>query len=525
MRFHLDTWLHLAAELDQTGYPEVLRVRGLATRTAAWQRAMLRHAKPETIARMEDLRALNRRLAALSADMPPVFEKKKRARWQASCGALGAQRDKLARTLAAAATQLGEPPARRSVGVADLQARLAPGEALVDTLRVRDRYVVWVLGSKGAVQRIDIKDADALDEHTERFAELAARAEDDADPTSFRATGTRIREQLWAPIQARLPEGTRTIHICLDAGLAALPLAATPGKSAGTHLLDDFLLVHHALPHELLAIKRATDAADGALLVGDVDYAVARQDSVQVPTQPAHTLAVIDRARRGKRFARLPETRVEVAAVRKHLGAPVTTLTGAGASEAAVLAALPGRRLLHIATHGFLHTNPRRGLKRRGAAWLGADLERHLAAGHDPMVLTGLALAGANSKAAQGTLDGILTALEVSHLDLDAVDLVVLSACETALGRPEAGEGVLGLVQGFQMAGARKVIASLWKVDDEATRILMERFYAGLTREDDPLSPAAALRAAARNLRGAKGERDRSFAAPRYWAAFVAYGR
>jgi CHAT domain-containing protein len=133
------------------------------------------------------------------------------------------------------------------------------------------------------------------------------------------------------------------------------------------------------------------------------------------------------------------------------------------------------------------------------------------------MVLAGLALAGANRRGEEGE-DGILTALEASHLHLDGCDLVVLSACETALGTALPGEGVLGLVQGFRTAGARGVVASLWKVDDDATRLLMDRFHTARLVADPPLSPPEALRRAARALR-----EDPRYSAPRHWAAFVAY--
>jgi CHAT domain-containing protein len=98
--------------------------------------------------------------------------------------------------------------------------------------------------------------------------------------------------------------------------------------------------------------------------------------------------------------------------------------------------------------------------------------------GYHPGLLSGLALAGANDPTEED--DGILTAEEVSTLNLTNVDLVVLSACETGLGNSAGGEGLLGLQRAFQAAGARSVVASLWSVPDQATRLLMVRFYENL---------------------------------------------
>ena len=112
--------------------------------------------------------------------------------------------------------------------------------------------------------------------------------------------------------------------------------------------------------------------------------------------------------------------------------------------------------------------------------------------------------------------DGYLRLNDIYNLHLP-VDLVVLSACSTALGKDIVGEGLVGLVRGFMYAGARRVIASLWKVDDEATSALMTAFYRGLFERK--LAPAAALKAAQVELLTNTQWKD-----PFYWAAFILEG-
>jgi CHAT domain-containing protein len=109
-----------------------------------------------------------------------------------------------------------------------------------------------------------------------------------------------------------------------------------------------------------------------------------------------------------------------------------------------------------------------------------------------------------------------LRANEIYNLNLPA-ELVVLSACETGLGKEVKGEGLVGLTQGFMYAGARRVVVSLWNVNDKATAALMQRLYAGMLRGHK--TPAA-------SLRGAQIEmlRLRQWQSPYYWAAFVLQG-
>jgi CHAT domain-containing protein len=105
---------------------------------------------------------------------------------------------------------------------------------------------------------------------------------------------------------------------------------------------------------------------------------------------------------------------------------------------------------------------------------------------------------------------------EIYNLKLNA-DLVVLSACQTALGKEVNGEGLVGLTRGFMYAGAARVLVSLWNVSDEAPAELMKRFYHGMLK--DGLRPAAALRAAQVSL-----WKDQRWEAPYFWAGFVLQG-
>ena len=141
--------------------------------------------------------------------------------------------------------------------------------------------------------------------------------------------------------------------------------------------------------------------------------------------------------------------------------------------------------------------------------------------GFHPGALSGIVLAGANRGATHiDESDGILTALEVAELDLSAAHLVVMSACETGLGRAAGGEGLLSLQRAMQIAGARSVVASLWEVEDQASARLMTRFYERWNPQGgEGISAAAALKAAQAHVRS-RAEWEH----PYYWAAWVLWG-
>jgi CHAT domain-containing protein len=197
-------------------------------------------------------------------------------------------------------------------------------------------------------------------------------------------------------------------------------------------------------------------------------------------------------------------------------------------------------RFLHFATHGFFLEDVARaapderaarsiGIKPAGAGgsedFLAASPLKGPPELHNPLLRSGLALAGFNRLADGVDLplaanDGILTAMEVTGLDLNGAGLAVLSACETGLGETRRGEGVAGLRRAFRIAGARNVLMSLWNVPDQETVWLMGGFYDAYL---GGAPPAAALAKARKTVRERLLARD-GFDNPRYWAAFVVEG-
>jgi CHAT domain-containing protein len=187
---------------------------------------------------------------------------------------------------------------------------------------------------------------------------------------------------------------------------------------------------------------------------------------------------------------RLAATRLEAAAIAATVPAGMAfEKTGFDANRATAQGPeLAKYRIVHFATHGvFDNENPG---------------------------LSGLILSLYDERGQPQ--DGFLRLHDIYNLKLPA-DLIVLSACNTALGKQVKGEGLMGMVRGFLYAGGQRVVASLWKVDDEATGELMKRFYVEMLQMNR--SPAAALRAA----QIAMWQQDR-WSAPFYWAAFSMQG-
>ncbi|MCP5113214.1 MAG: CHAT domain-containing protein, partial [bacterium] len=192
----------------------------------------------------------------------------------------------------------------------------------------------------------------------------------------------------------------------------------------------------------------------------------------------------------GTRYPRLPSTRIEAEAIASLApSGEAMTAIGLNASRALATSEELGRyRIVHFATHSILH--------------------------HEHPELSGVALSMFDKQGQRQ--EGLLRLHDIYNLRLPA-ELVVLSACESYLGKEVRGEGLLGIVRGFMYAGASRVIASLWKVDDLATKELMVRFYRNVFDRGE--SPAAALR----NAQIAMWQNP-DWRSPYHWAAFVLQG-
>jgi CHAT domain-containing protein len=220
----------------------------------------------------------------------------------------------------------------------------------------------------------------------------------------------------------------------------------------------------------------------------------ARQDSLR-------SVRILGRAQR------LPFTALEAEKItpvlQRYAGMPPRVVTQEQALPAEVLQ-VQSPRVVVLSTHGFFLD------------------EKAARQEENPLLRCGLLLAGCNNaeQAKPGQNTGVLSGLQVAGCDLRGCELVVLSACETGLGDVRHGEGVAGLRQAFQLAGAQSVAASLWQVDDAATAQLMIRFWEELAKGQ---SKAEALRSAQLALIQSRRERNNA-AHPFFWAAFTLTG-
>ena len=335
----------------------------------------------------------------------------------------------------------------------------------------------------------------------------------------------RLRQAAWDPLATRMARAAR-IFIVPDGLLNVVSFAALPDRN-GRYLAESDSVIHYLSTERDLVIQAEKAMAPRTLLaVGGPAFDDRRVAAVgQVPALRSGCQQL------GRfRFEDLPGSLSEVKEISELWPAAdagdVTVLSGRAASETAVKQALVGRRVVHLATHGFFFgTECPPGLTGvRAVGGLAPTVSRTASTvAENPLLLAGLAFAGANRRGqvALDQDDGILTAEEIAGLNLNGTEWAVLSACDTALGEIRAGEGVFGLRRAFQIAGARTVIMSLWSIEDRSAQAWMRALYEGRLKMN--LNTADAVHRANLTVLGARRAQAQS-THPFYWAAFVADG-
>jgi CHAT domain-containing protein len=300
-------------------------------------------------------------------------------------------------------------------------------------------------------------------------------AADAALPAALARLGRLLLGPVWPTAAGRRPR----LVVVGDGALLRVPFAALPGPD-GLPLAASrqVVLLPSAAVLAELRRPRARRAPGELVVVADPIFSTAdsRLTRPSPPGAPA--------------LPRLPATRREALAVASMVPEPRRLLALDFDAERGLAArgTLARYRVLHLATHALVDDR-------------------------DPR-LTGVVLSLVDAEGRPQ--DGVLSLDEISRLEL-AAELVVLSACRTALGRELRGEGLLGLTRAFFNAGARRVVATLWEVQDEATAVLMERFYRAYLGRGLP--PGEALRQAQRSFLA-----DPRWSDPYYWSGFVLQG-
>jgi CHAT domain-containing protein len=387
------------------------------------------------------------------------------------------------------------------------------------------RYVAFVLAHSRPVARVEVGDAQEVEE-----AMVGWRK--DIEDHGTGAHSAILRRLVWEPLEHYFPPETTTVIIAPDARLTTLPWAALPGSEPGSYLAQRYAisLVLHGpdLLEHLTAPRSPTLALRPALVVGDVSYDGRPVLVAQVEVPGRRRAAV--RGERTTHYEPLPASVGEIDDLTRQIGPKdMRVLRGVKATTARVEAELPTVRAAHFATHGFFADPSVKSVLQPAPEAAGGTrslAEPSLAAGaRNPLLLSGLVLAGANLPVSRDMLGlpqgdrGILTAEIIAGLPLQNLDLAVLSACETGLGRVAGGEGIFGLQRAFHLAGTRTVVASLWSVDDRVTLALMKAFYTHLS--SGTMSAPEALRRAQLEIleHGFADSAD-----PTYWAGWVVSG-
>lgn len=395
------------------------------------------------------------------------------------------------------------------------------------------RYLAMTVRPEGAADLVDMGPAQCVDSLVTAYRDCIDKASQEWPNLSQDVVNDgsvlchALYERVWAPLEKSVANFDLVL-IAPDAGLNLISFASLSDAS-GDFLIERQSLHYLSAARDLLRTGSEPTCEKSILAIGDPDFDAPVQARLEsaVPSDTSESGGEYAALLRGfdwreqVKANRIPYTGREVRSVAElwenRFGHKATVLSGASASEENFKSLAPRTSMLHLATHGFYLSSP------AGDSTIDSETDhsRPGSESESPLLRSGLLLAGANVQPERNQRvkdDGVLTAYEIASLDLSGLCCVVLSACNSALGKLQAGEGVYGLQRAFQTAGARTVISTLWPISDKETVHTMNRIYnsseetLAATMRDAALERIAEIRKA--------GLPPHPFA----WAAFRALG-
>jgi CHAT domain-containing protein len=537
-----------SARERETAWDRIVRRRGLVTAEVARRRAPQR--ADSSLTRSHDRWITAQQAYAQVVVATAGADSEAVARRQAALE----RAENAEREFARLARDRGASLPAREPGLADVRASLPKEAGLVSVFELGGgtdtaRVVAFVAPPGGAATRLvrlgtSTPLQSAIDHWRASLAKPPSAGHASQAEQEARRLGVAVRERAWDPLAQAL--GTcREIYLVSDGPLLELPWHALP-VGTNAYLVEREPLVHELDAERDLADRDSSSQGGGLLALGSPSFDSAGNDSTPLAD-------VTLRGPLGKcqgislELPALPAAKIEVEEAGRawntaHPNEAAEVLVESAATEVAFKRKAPGRSIVHLATHGIVWGDscaprmndlrgvggvgpvtgatqpsnkprtfpPPPGFERHGSPWLGRQVW--------------LALAGAHAarNGAHDANEGLLTAQEVAVLDLRGVDWVLLSACQSGVGRTWPHEGAEGMRRAFRLAGARTVIASQWSLADEAAREWVRDLYAA--RGTGIPTAAVAMRDASRAFLASRRERKLS-THPFYWAAFRASGR
>jgi CHAT domain-containing protein len=404
------------------------------------------------------------------------------------------------------------------VTLAAVQAALPAASALVEFVvytpqdpRTENdqppRYLAYLLAPQGQPRWVDLGEAAPIDHAVEGWRRALR-----GNRVDVKRLARELDEKIMRPVRSSLQSGQsgpgeiRHLLIAPDGKLNLIPFAALVDEE-NQYLIERYNISYLTSGRDLLRLQDSPPSQNAPLIVAD-------------PLFGTVASATVRGVQRSGTYRPLPGTKAEALAIKAVL--PKASLLLQQEATEAALKRVRAPRILHIATHGFFHTDQQAQQAEMGDVAddnpLASDLRlsRRAALIEEPLLRSGLALSGANRNK-NGDDDGVLTALEVAGLDLWGTKLVVLSACDTGVGEVKPnGEGVQGLRRALVLAGSESQVMSLWPVTDQGAKELMIEYYRALQRGEGRSDGLRQVQ-----LRMMRSEKRRH---PFYWAAFIQSG-